>query len=76
MSITEGLVTADKTLDFGLSESELEAHREHITAFIRDQLEAAGVDRAVVALSGGIDSTLTSHQIGRASCRERVCLYV
>ena len=72
MSITEGLVTADKTLDFGLSESELEAHREHITAFIRDQLEAAGVDRAVVALSGGIDSTLTSHLTVEAVGAENV----
>jgi NAD+ synthase len=72
MSITEGLATADETLDFGLSESELEAHREHITAFIRDQLEAAGVDRAVVALSGGIDSTLTSHLTVEAVGAENV----
>jgi len=52
---------AENTLDMSLSESELEAHREHITSFIVEQFEAAGADGAVIALSGGIDSTLTSH---------------
>ncbi|WP_435196450.1 NAD+ synthase [Natronomonas sp. EA1] len=47
------------TLD--LSEAELERHREQITAFIRDVVADAGADGAVIGLSGGIDSTLTSH---------------
>lgn len=48
-------------IDLTLSEAELEAYRDHITDFIADSADAAGVDEAVIALSGGIDSTLTSH---------------
>jgi NAD+ synthase len=55
------LTRADRPLDISLSEPELEAHREHITSFVVDQFEAAGADTAIIALSGGIDSTLTSH---------------
>ncbi|MFP8957799.1 NAD+ synthase [Natrialbaceae archaeon A-CW3] len=44
-------------IDLRFSEAELEARRDHITDFIRDQVEAAGVDGAVLGLSGGIDST-------------------
>ena len=47
-------------LDLRLSDAELEAHREHITSFIRDTVDAAGADGAVLGLSGGIDSTLTA----------------
>jgi NAD+ synthase len=54
-------VQADTPLDLTFSEAELEQHREHITDFISSQYEAAGADVAVIALSGGIDSTLTSH---------------
>ncbi|MDG5778911.1 NAD+ synthase [Haloarculaceae archaeon H-GB2-1] len=63
---------ADDPLDLRLSEAELEAHREHITTFIRDMLDAAGADRAVIGLSGGIDSTLTSHLAVEALGRDRV----
>jgi NAD+ synthase len=55
------IVRAENPLDLTLSESKLGTYREHITAFIRDTVEAAGADEAVIALSGGIDSTLTSH---------------
>lgn len=55
------IASADTPIDLRFSEAELEAHREHITSFISDQHEAAGTDTAVIALSGGIDSTLTSH---------------
>ncbi|WP_128476636.1 NAD+ synthase [Halorussus pelagicus] len=48
-------------LDLRLSESELEARRDHLVQFIRDTADAAGTDRAVLGLSGGIDSTLTAH---------------
>jgi len=61
MSQHSQIVTADQPLDLTLSESELAAHREHITSFIAEQVDGAGVDRAVIGLSGGIDSTLTSH---------------
>ena len=61
MAEADTIVRADSPLDLTFSEAELTAHREHITEFIRGQLDAAGVDRAVMGLSGGIDSTLTSH---------------
>ncbi len=48
-------------MDLSLSESELERHREHITDFIAAQADAAGVDTGIIALSGGIDSTLTAY---------------
>ena len=44
-----------------LSENELAAHREHITAFIESVVDDAGAEGAVLGLSGGIDSTLTAH---------------
>lgn len=52
---------ADDPLNMSFSTAELETQREHITSFISDQYEAAGANVAVIALSGGIDSTLTSH---------------
>src|SRR6056297_2802505 len=48
-------------IDLRLSESELEAHREHLVEFIRETAESAGTDRAVLGVSGGIDSTLTAY---------------
>ena len=55
------IVRATDPLDLTLSEAELAAHREQITSFIDQQCEAAGADVGIIALSGGIDSTLTSH---------------
>ena len=60
------IVSADRPLDLAFSEAELEEHRDHITSFISAQYEAAGADVAVIALSGGIDSTLTSHLLVEA----------
>ncbi|AFK19658.1 NAD+ synthase [Haloferax mediterranei ATCC 33500] len=54
------VLSEDAPLDLRLSDAELEAHREHITTFIRDAVEAAGADGTVLGLSGGIDSTLTA----------------
>ena len=48
-------------IDLRLSDAELERQREHIVAFVREMVDEAGVDRAVLGLSGGIDSTLTAH---------------
>jgi NAD+ synthase len=56
-----GIARAADPLDVTFSEAELEEQREHITSFISHQYEAADADVAVIALSGGIDSTLTSH---------------
>ncbi len=72
MSVTGELVEADEPLDFTLSEAELDAYRDHITDFIQSQLDAAGVDRAVIGLSGGIDSTLTGHLLVEAVGTESV----
>jgi len=72
MSVTKEMVSADDPLDLSLSEAELETHRGNITAFIESQLDAAGVDRAVIGLSGGIDSTLTSHLLVEAVGAENV----
>jgi len=48
-------------LDLRFSESELTARRDHIQSFVRETLEAAGADRCVLGLSGGIDSTTVAH---------------
>ena len=50
----------ETNVDLLLSEAELEAHREHITAFIKGVVDDAGAEGAVLGLSGGIDSTLTA----------------
>jgi len=72
MAHAESVMRATDPLDLTFSEDELEAHREHITAFIQSQLDAAGVDRAVMGLSGGIDSTLVSHLAVEALGRDAV----
>ncbi|WP_424007138.1 NAD+ synthase [Haloferax denitrificans] len=54
------VLSEDAPFDLLLSDEELEAHREHITTFIEDTVGSAGVDGAVIGLSGGIDSTLTA----------------
>ena len=51
----------DLGVDLSLSEPELAATRERITDFIAAQVDAAGADRAVLGLSGGIDSTTTAY---------------
>ncbi|WP_227353499.1 NAD+ synthase [Haladaptatus salinisoli] len=59
-------------IDLELSEEELEAHREHITAFVREKAAEAGTDSAVLGLSGGIDSTLTAHLAVEALGKENL----
>ncbi len=44
-----------------LPDDAVAATREHIEAFIEDQVQAAGADGAVLGLSGGIDSTTTAY---------------
>ena len=55
------IVRTESPLDLTFSAGELETQREHIVSFIAEQYQAAGADVAVIALSGGIDSTLTAH---------------
>jgi NAD+ synthase len=61
MSESTTVRRADSPLDLTLSEDELAAHRDHVTSFIVEMVDDAGVDGAVIGLSGGIDSTLTAH---------------
>ncbi|SFS98083.1 NAD+ synthase [Halostagnicola kamekurae] len=48
-------------LDLRFSERELEARVDHLTDFVVDEVNAADVDGALIALSGGIDSTTTAN---------------
>jgi NAD+ synthase len=50
-----------RTIDLRFSESELQAHRDHITSFLERTVDDAGADGTVVGLSGGVDSSLTAH---------------
>jgi len=47
-------------VDLRFSEAELERRREHIGSFIEEQVAAADAEGAVLALSGGVDSSLTA----------------
>ncbi len=53
--------TGTLPIDIRFSDAELDKHHDHIISFIQTQLDDAGVDQAVIGLSGGIDSTLTAH---------------
>ncbi len=66
------IVQTESPIDLRFSEPELERRRDHITEFITGQFDAAGADVAVIALSGGIDSTLTSHLAVEALGADRV----
>jgi NAD+ synthase len=59
--MSDDVVRASDPLDPTLSPAECEAQRDHVTTFIDETLDAAGVGQAVIGLSGGIDSTLTAH---------------
>ncbi|ELZ11701.1 NAD synthetase [Halovivax asiaticus JCM 14624] len=59
-------------IDLRFAADELETRREHIVGFVRDQVDAAGVDGAVLGLSGGIDSTLTAYLATEALGSENV----
>jgi NAD+ synthase len=59
-------------IDLRFSEAELELRREHVTDFVRERVDAAGADGAVLGLSGGIDSTLTAFLAVEALGEERL----
>lgn len=47
-------------VDLRFDAEELDSARSEIVSFIRSQYEAAGVNGAVIGLSGGVDSSLTA----------------
>jgi NAD+ synthase len=59
-------------IDLRFSDGELERQRAHITAFIRERVDAAGANGVVLGLSGGIDSTLTGYLAAEALGAENV----
>ena len=61
MSDTVLLDESNTPLDLRLSEAELDATREHVADFVADQVASAGLDGAVLGLSGGIDSTTVAY---------------
>ena len=60
MSADQGL-QSDAPLDLRLSEAELDATAEHLSAFVTDVVDDAGAEGAVIGLSGGIDSTTVAY---------------
>jgi NAD+ synthase len=57
-------MTASDTIepfDLRFSAEELATRRDRIESFIGETVDAAGADRAVLGLSGGIDSTTVAH---------------
>jgi len=65
-------ITSELGVDLQFTDDELASVHEHILGFIRERAEAAGVDRAVLGLSGGIDSTLTAYLAVEALGAENV----
>ena len=61
MTESDSIAQGDSTLDLRLSDDELVAQREHITDFIAEQIDEAGVDGAVLGLSGGVDSSTVAY---------------
>jgi len=51
----------DTPIDLSFSADELAAVREHVESFIEARMDAAGAERAVLGLSGGVDSTTTAY---------------
>lgn len=56
----ESVLSESAPLDLRLSDAELEETRGHVVTFIRDVVNSAGAEGAVLGLSGGIDSTLAA----------------
>jgi len=57
-------MTAPETvepLDLRFSEGELAERRDRIQSFVRETVDAAGAERCVLGLSGGIDSTTVAY---------------
>jgi NAD+ synthase len=75
MSASGPTTGADATAPFELPAElaiDTDVARRVIAEFIRGQLEQAGFERAVLGLSGGIDSALVAHLVAEAIGAERL----
>jgi NAD+ synthase len=75
MSASGSITGADATAPFELPAElaiDTDVARRVIAEFIRGQLEQAGFERAVLGLSGGIDSALVAHLVAEAIGAERL----
>ena len=71
---TEGAFDADGTLQLPAELAiDTAVARRVIGEFIRGQLRQAGFERAVLGLSGGIDSALVAYLVARRSARNGCC---
>ncbi|MFC6823957.1 NAD+ synthase [Halopelagius fulvigenes] len=72
MSEETTVLSQSAPLDLRLSDEELERTRDHILQFIRDVVDDAGAEGAVLGLSGGIDSTATAYLAAEALGEENL----
>jgi NAD+ synthase len=75
MSASGSITGADATAPFELPAElaiDTDVARRVIAEFIRGQLQQAGFERAVLGLSGGIDSALVAHLVAEAIGAERL----
>jgi len=72
MSDSETIATASDPLNLTLSDAEVAQRRAHLIEFIETQAEAAGVDQAVLGISGGVDSGLVTGLAAEALGPENV----
>jgi len=72
MTTEHTVLEADAPLDLRLSEAELDATVEHLSTFLRDVVDDAGADGAVLGLSGGVDSTTVAYLASEALGAENV----
>lgn len=72
MSEDTTVLSQSAPLDLRLSDSELETTRDHLLQFVRDVVDDAGADGAVLGLSGGIDSTVTAFLAAEALGEENL----
>ena len=72
MTTDDSVLTEDAPLDLRLSEPELERTADHLQSFIRDVVDGAGAEGAVLGLSGGIDSTTVAYLAVEALGAENV----
>jgi NAD+ synthase len=59
-------------IDLRFSDDELRERRDHIETFIRDVVDDAGADGAVLGISGGVDSTTTAYLAASALGNENL----